>query len=258
MPEDLEDAIDELYASDPDGFIPARDTLHRRLRDEGRSGDAEAVRALRKPTVAAWAVDRLAHEQPDLITELLEAGDRLRRTQRAMASGRDTHAFHDAAAERRRLVTSLTDRAVAILDQAGRGSGAARDDIERTFEAASVDPDAGEAVLAGRLVRPLAPPSGFGQLLPGLEIIEGEGEPPAPRPDLDAARRAKQLQREADRAERELARAEETLEKAKERVNELTTALDAAKAELRQAEADRRGAALTARRARQAADKAAT
>ena len=46
---------DDLYALPPGDFTRARDERAKALRKEGRREEADAVKALRKPTVAAWA-----------------------------------------------------------------------------------------------------------------------------------------------------------------------------------------------------------
>src|SRR5258705_13065446 len=66
--------VRSLYRGDPEGFVAARDALAKRLRDEGRDADAAEVKKLRRPTVAAWALDRLADDAPDAIRELPDAG----------------------------------------------------------------------------------------------------------------------------------------------------------------------------------------
>ena len=58
-PEDhaLPDTAAALFRDTPERFIAARDALVARLREEGRTTEAAIVKALRKPTVVAWALD---------------------------------------------------------------------------------------------------------------------------------------------------------------------------------------------------------
>ena len=51
--------VDELYGLPFDEFVPARNALTRELRKAGKRDEAAEVSALRKPSVAAWAVDQL-------------------------------------------------------------------------------------------------------------------------------------------------------------------------------------------------------
>ena len=79
---DLETRIDELYASPLDTFIASRDALAKEMRAAGDGDGAKRVKSLRKPVVPAFAVNRLVHEDPGAIDELLGLGERLRAEQR--------------------------------------------------------------------------------------------------------------------------------------------------------------------------------
>ena len=114
-----DDDIGALYRESPEAFIAARDALVKRLRDEDRGQEAARVKALRKPTVPAWAVDQLAGLDPDGVEELLAAGATLRRAQREALSGGNADALRDATEARRSAVARLTRAAVDAL-QIGR------------------------------------------------------------------------------------------------------------------------------------------
>jgi len=51
----LEERLDELYALPLDEFTAARNELAKALRAEGKREEADAVKALAKPSVTAWA-----------------------------------------------------------------------------------------------------------------------------------------------------------------------------------------------------------
>ena len=51
----VEQAAEELYGLPPGEFTSARDKRAKELRGDGERDAANAVKALRKPTVAAWA-----------------------------------------------------------------------------------------------------------------------------------------------------------------------------------------------------------
>ena len=59
------DDADALYGLPLDAFVAERDALAKRLRTDGRGGDADEVKALRKPSVAAWAVNQVVRSQPN-------------------------------------------------------------------------------------------------------------------------------------------------------------------------------------------------
>jgi len=77
-----------LYALAPEDFIPARDTLAKRLQADDQRETAAVVKKLRRPTVAAWAVDQAARADPSMLDDLLSAGERLAGAQRLAMSGK--------------------------------------------------------------------------------------------------------------------------------------------------------------------------
>src|SRR5256885_1710261 len=62
--EPVREVADELYGLPLRDFTKARDDHARRLRKEGRREVADAVKALRKPTLPAWALNQLARRRP--------------------------------------------------------------------------------------------------------------------------------------------------------------------------------------------------
>src|SRR5205823_10186344 len=86
-------AIDEdaearqLYRVPLDEFVrPRNDRAKELTKAADREGGA-AVRALRKPTVAAWALDRLADEQPAVVDAVVDAASRVIDAQQQALSG---------------------------------------------------------------------------------------------------------------------------------------------------------------------------
>jgi hypothetical protein len=243
--DDVERDIDALFELPPDQFTKARDELAARL-----EGDrAKEVKKLRRPTVAAWVVNLLAHLETDRLKELVAVGDRLRAAQRAALSGRSGDELRDAGEERRGLVRDLAERANRLLEARGSGSPSSMDEVAATLEAASSDEESARAVLAGRLQRFLPRPAGFGDLA-GLTLVPGRAEKAAPR-----SRAQEQLERK--QAERELREAEEAERRARERADRLRREIDDLegriadrKERLRSAESEVRGAAVRVRRAR--------
>ncbi len=58
---DVEEIIDRLYALPLEEFTPERNQAERELRKAGQPEQAEQVKALRKPTAAAAAVNHLVY-----------------------------------------------------------------------------------------------------------------------------------------------------------------------------------------------------
>ena len=69
--------LEQLYAVEPDEFVAERKRLEKSLRDEGRAEEAAEVAELRKPSQPVFLANRLARWQPDLVAQLVDAGERL-------------------------------------------------------------------------------------------------------------------------------------------------------------------------------------
>jgi hypothetical protein len=266
------DAVAErLYGLEPEEFVAARDAAARALRGEGRKAEAAAVGKLRKPSAAAWVVNRLARDEAGLVEALLDAGANLRGVQLAGAPASDLRAA--IAAEAKALD--------AVMRPAGRIAGTGREGaLERardTLHAAALDPDLAEEVRRGVVVREQQA-IGFplGAALPERPAARaparssrrkgaGKAAPePAPARDEVAAKRLERAARAAataaeklDRAEEGLARASGELDLAKEELGRARRALTAAE---RKADGAERAAAAAERArdaAREKADEAA-
>lgn len=260
---------DHLFDLPPDEFVAARDALAKELRNAGRRGEAREVRGLRRPTVAAWALNQLARRHGGEVEALVDAGDALRRAQRRALSGLGGADLREAGERRREIVTGLVDRAEAIMAELGAAPGTHRDRVAATLEAASADPDAAEALRAGRLSTPLPPPTGFGDA-EGFAVVDGDAGPgeaaaggdltaegeaaasgqPAGERDAAADRAVERAQRAVDEAEQEARAARRAAADAERDAREQ---LEEAEQREREAAAARRRADAAENRARSAA-----
>lgn len=258
---------DGLFMLDPSEFISARDELAARLKAKGRTEEAAEVRALRRPTVAAWAVNRAARENTSDVEELLAAGAELRAVQRKMLSGVKSGGFREAVDRRRKAVAKLNRAAEQVLRESGHSAPGATEAISATFEAASLDEAAAELVKAGRLSKELAAPSGFGGV-EGLELVPSLREAkPAKRgrakevedeaASKAAEREAKKLAEAAAQARRGAIRARREADRAEEKLERLTGELEETRAAAREASAKARKAETEAARAQAKADRSA-
>lgn len=153
-----DDAADLLYAGLPADFTAHRDELVRVARGAGKRDQAAAIAALRKPTVAAWLVNRLARERSDDVGAFTELGAALREAEAAL-QGADLRRLGQ---QRHDLVRALVAYARSLAQAAGQQVGEATlRDVEATLRAALADEAAAELVRAGRLTTALDP-SGFG------------------------------------------------------------------------------------------------
>src|SRR3954451_2809288 len=147
----IDEVAERLYALEPEEFTAARDQAAKEADGDERKG----VKALRKPTVAAYVANMLARNRRDEVEALVDLGDELRT---AMAGKGDIRALSE---QRRERVRSLVHDAA---DAAGRElTASVEEEVAATLEAATADPELGLAVLSGRLVKPLRY-AGFGTL----------------------------------------------------------------------------------------------
>src|SRR4051812_45685934 len=149
------DGADDLYGLPLEQFVPERDALAKRLRAEKRREEADDVTALRKPSVAAWAVNQAVRSQPKAARALWDAGDALVAAQDDLLAGRGDAAGLRAAAEAERTaLDALLDAARGLLTSEGRDLGEGTvERVRETLHAAAIDPAAREDVAAGRATR---------------------------------------------------------------------------------------------------------
>lgn len=158
-PLDLDAALRALYRGPLASFTAERDALAKRLR-QARDGRAAEVKALRKPGLSAWAVNRLFASEPQAMAALVAAGERAREAQAAAAA--DTAAparLREALTLVRSEVPRLAARGAELLSEPERQPGEAI--VERLrvdLEALALSPAAREAALRGWLDEDLEPP----------------------------------------------------------------------------------------------------
>jgi hypothetical protein len=259
MPEvDLDARLDDLFATEPAGFIALRDALVRDLKAADRADEADEVKALRRPTVAVAAVNQTVRHESGRVRALIEAGDQLAALQAQPSPDRDE--LRELTRERRALLDQLTELAAATT---ARPEGV-RSTIAATFDAASLDDDLREDLERGRLTQELSPATRFvaddGAPAPRAAPRATKRAAPPPRDEL-AARRARtelaavrERAEAADEAAREhaeaAAEATDALEAAQRRVADLERTLADARAELADAKRHERDAQRAELRAR--------
>lgn len=254
-PPDLEGVADELYGLLPGEFVAARDARAAQARKAGGRDLADRIRALRRPTLSAWASNLLVRERADQVEPLVDLGRALRHAHQEL----DGERLRELSRRRHALVTALASQARELAADAGQPVGEqARREVETTLHAVLADQDAAERWAAGRLDRPLSPPVGF-TAARAAAPAPTSGPVPAGRKseaatvgDLDEARRRRAGRRREEQRRADLARAREAARAAEREVTSLTGRLRRAEAERDRAqaaleEADRRAADLRQR-----------
>ena len=208
-----EERLDALYHGPLEEFTAARNELAKELRDDGKRAAADWVKALRKPTRAAWVTNQLGARRRADLANALERGAELRGLQEKLLAGKvDRDRLRDAARAEQRAIESLMRTAEAIAREHGAGSQIL-DRVAETLQAAASDPEVAEAIEKGRLERE-ARATSLGLVGPATAAKRA----PARRKAGKQAERAKSDKREAERtAKAERAEREARREAAKRR-----------------------------------------
>jgi hypothetical protein len=197
---DLDQALDELYDAAPEEFVAERKRLAKKLNDEGRADDSAHLTKVRKPTVAAWAMNRLARVQRRDVDLLLDSGHRLRQAQAGVLRGDARDSFEQAQRTEREAITRLVDGAEQLLAERGGASTSILEQIAASLHAAAVSEQGRELLAAGRFTEPIA--------LEGFDAVAGLAPPPSKRP---AKQKPARDAEEMKRARAELAEAKKRL-----------------------------------------------
>ena len=220
-----DEIIDELYGLPLSEFTQARNQAASELRRTGRGAEADQVKALHKPSVAAAAVNRLVREHRREVEAFLQSAAILRDAQFAGKGDLQAAAKDERAA---------LERLIRVGGERVRGS----------LLAAAVDEQAARELLAGQLEHELEP-RGFDTLLAHVKPAQArpkaapttKAKPNTParsQPD-DRAARAKLQQAKATltaaqagerQAQRQLAQTQKEVEKAQAAVSKAERDLD--------------------------------
>jgi hypothetical protein len=252
---DFEEAASQLYAAPAADFIATRNELAKQLKaDRDQLGSAR-LKALRKPTVAAWLANLVARERPDELDDLLALGDEFRQA----TADLDGERLRELTPRRHQLLDQLTKAAKGLAEDGGQKVSAdVSQKLRETLDAALVDPAVGEAVREARISSALRH-VGFG-------VVDESGEPSNVSPLTDERRKraeerraktASPQQEESakdksarEKAEREQAERDQAeRDEAQRELNDAVAATEAAEATVHDLDAE-----LTA--AREAVEKA--
>jgi hypothetical protein len=246
QPDPVDQAAAELYSLAPEEFIKARNARARELKAEGKRDQADAVGKLRKPTLAAWAVNQLARERELDVRRLLKAGDRLQ------GGDADASDFAEARHEESTVMRRLLRGAREILEAAGhKPSDSVLESVSSMLRSAAVDEQGRKLLAEGRVTQELEP-GGFELFSALLESARPAPKRGAKRSTPNRAvdrRRQRAAQEKADEAAAEADAIERDLVREEQRVTDADRAL-------REAERNAKALRVKAKRARERADRA--
>lgn len=234
---DIHAEIDDLFQLSLGEFTGARNALAKRLKGEGRTLDAERVKALAKPPATAWAVNQLYWQDPKAIERLLTLGERVRKAQSGQLRNADLRALLD---EKKQMTTALLTKASAILEEAGHAASPnAMRRVSATLESLAAWGGVDGVPRAGRLTADLDPPGfdALAALMDGKSAREAAKvllfRPPKPVEDPAATRaRLREAVQAAEKALREAHRDAERAESALAKATARAAAVEKQKQEI--------------------------
>ncbi len=255
MTQPADDPLDELFAASLADFIKTRDRLAAEVRKRGDKDRAAEVKALAKPTPAAWAVNQASRANPRAMQRLLEASDRMARLQLRAGDPESRRRFEEASAEHRQTLGELVEGAAGALREAGHAAAPpVLERVANNLRWGALDEDARPLLTRARLQRDLAP-AGFGAFA-SPEPAEEEATidlarprsaagptvvpprlVPHPSADLGALRvRLREAEKRTQQAEAELERRAAAAQSAQEELAEHERQTQAAQETLRAAQ----------------------
>jgi hypothetical protein len=189
-------AADELYGLRPGEFTSARDARAREAKAGGDAEVARQIKALRKPTVAAWLANQLVRAHRDEVSPLLELGAALREATATLSGPQ----LRQLSRQRTEVVQALVRKARRLAADAGQPvSEDATRALEGTLNAALADDEAAQLLLQGRLTEPLQH-VGFGPSSSGSPSAP-DSRPRKPEPAPAGAPKQSAADRRAEQRE---------------------------------------------------------
>ncbi len=144
--DELTTIADRLYAVSADAFTDARNAAAREADDKAL---AARIKKLKKPSVAAWAINLLVRRESGQIDSVLELAESLR----AAAEALDGDELRALTRQRRQLTTALASSARSLAHESGvRLTGPVVEQVEGMLNAAMLDPVSAQVVRTGRVL----------------------------------------------------------------------------------------------------------
>jgi hypothetical protein len=218
------DVLEQLYSVGPEEFVAERKRLEQHLRDEGRAEDAAELAELRKPPQPIFLANRLAREEPALVAQLVEDGERLAAAHEAGDAEQLRTAQRDLGGHVNALVrtcpglSAAIEQRLAALLRAAASSPTTAEQLRRGVLAEEVEPTAFDALAGMTLTAPKPRTKDKRKLEPAPKRKPGRVE--------ELKSKLAEATKALRQAERELRKAEGDHERAAHRVAKLTEQLE--------------------------------
>lgn len=223
---------EELYGLPLAEFTPARDAL---VKEHKGTPLAAPLKALRKPSTAAWVVDLLVRHETDQVEQVLQVGAALRAAQESMSADE----LRTLTKQRRQLTAAVTTTARGLAREHGlKVTQAVADQVEATLTAAMLDASCAQAVRSGLLVAPLAS-TGVDEVdvAGAVALPEALGFEASPAPEVPAERPVLSVVPDPEADQKARRAAESALATAAEGLEDAEAVLADAQSEVDQLEA---------------------
>lgn len=219
--DELLSIADRLYAEPQAGFTATRDALAKAATDKSVG---RRIKALKKPSLAAWAVNLLVRREADQIDQVFALAESLRAAAQAM----DGDQLRALTRQRRQLTTALAGTARALArEHEVKLTESVADQVEGVLNAAMLEPAAAQVVRSGMLLTAFTAAE-MGELDPAtlVALPEAIGHRAAPAERAESRKPRLQVVPEGDavrraRAEDALAQAELSLREAQVDADEI-------------------------------------
>ncbi|GAB2533860.1 hypothetical protein [Nocardia heshunensis] len=258
----LDEVVAELYGLSPAEFVAARTQRVGQARDAGDKALAAAIGKLRRPTVAAWALNLLSREANDDVRALLEVGDALRDAQRRLSAEQ----LRVLSTQRQKVINAVTHKVVELASGHGqRLTESVVRDVSASLQAALADPSVADGLRAGTLTA-AATYEGFGPA--ALTAVPSDGhrsagtrsatadstapDIPSPDPQAEVRRELEEMLAEVESARAAVTSARSDHDRAAADLTDVNDRIEALRGELTEAEHRHRFTAATERSAREA------
>lgn len=181
----LEGAVAELYGVPLEDFVTTRTRLAAAAKDAGGAELARELKALRKPSAAAWLLNQVARRDPAAVELVQHVGHRMREA----TSAGDTAALRSLRPDRDTAISGMVAAAAGVAADEGRAFGAAAaDEVRSTVVAALASSGSTAALASGALLRSLSY-AGFGEVELDDAVAARLDRPAVAARDLGQARR---------------------------------------------------------------------
>lgn len=213
---DLPEAAEPLFELAPEEFTAERDRIAKELKQQGDGEAAGGVKALKKPSVTAYALNLVSRGHPELVEAMLEADQHLR-------SAKSRTDMDKAKAERQKAISAITGKATSLLEERNRPVTAqVKERLTETLLAVATDEETRERLKSGHLLKE-AEAGGFGGPVVTFDAA------PAGEGDRKARDRVSKIRAEAEAKLAEAKKAKADSERALHESKELAEASAAAK-----------------------------